>query len=308
MKTSKMKLSINIGWFADQHPSKDYGLDFYNVPGILKKAGFDALEYYPSVACFSPNPEYINKIVKSAGLYFYSGHLPMVGGQLSFDKKIYDERLKYIKDWIDYFAKLGIRVAVVHPDEGPFPIREHPARTELCVKWAHNLARYAKKHNMKIAVETTWDKGSLFSRTENIKFFRDRIRADNLGFCFDTGHAYGACSPAAIKDADENFWNTWDIVKDKVFNFHLHNTNKCSDLHNPFWMGGIDFKKFLSEVEKMNYDFPLTIEMNPVKALGPKTLLKKLQNVKGWAENVNNGNIENALKATAKMFKKYSGK
>ncbi|MDR1338423.1 MAG: hypothetical protein LBJ73_05365 [Rickettsiales bacterium] len=96
------------------------------------------------------------------------------------------------------------------------------------------------------------------------------------------------------------------IMRHKVFNFHLHNTNKCSDLHNPFWIGGVDFKKFLGEVKKMNYDFPVTIEMNPVKALGPKTLPKSLQNVKGWAENVNNGNIEKALKATIKMFKKYS--
>lgn len=305
MKKSNLKLSINIGWFECQHP---YGLDFYKVPNILKKSGFDAIEFFPSVGHFSTDPEYINKILKDAGLYFYSGHLPMVGGQLSFDKKIYTDRLKYIKNWLDYFARLGIKVAVIHPDEGPFPIKEHPARMELCVKWAHNLAKYAKKHNIKIAVETTWDKGSLFSRTENIKFFKDRIKSDNLGFCFDTGHAYGACSPAAIKNADKNFWDTWNLMKDKVFNFHLHNTEKCSDLHNPFWMGGIDFKKFFDEVRKMDYDFPLTIEMNPMKALGPKVLPLKLRRTKEWAENVNNGNVEKSLKATVKMFRKYSGK
>jgi sugar phosphate isomerase/epimerase len=302
-----MKLSINIGWFICQHPSKGYGIDFYNLPNTLKKAGFDAMEFFPSVGHFSNNPEYINKIVKSAGLYFYSCHLPMVGGQLSFDKKIYAERLNYIKDWIDYFAKLGIKAAVIHPDEGAFLIKEHPKRMELCVKWAHELAKHAKKYDMKIAVETTWDKGSLFAYAENIKFFKDRITADNLEFCFDAGHAYGAESPDAIKDADKNFHNVWNIMKDRVFTFHLHNTNKCSDLHNPFFIGGIDFKRFFGEVKKMNYDFPMTIEMNPVKALGAAVLPKEMKNVKEWAEPVNNGNVEKALRATVKMFRKYYG-
>lgn len=296
-----MQLSINIGWFECQSSSKDYGLDFFNILNILKKTGFGAIEFFPSLGHFSSNPEYIMKIVKASDLYFYSGHLPMVGGQLSFDKKVYKERLKYIKDWIDYFAKLEIKVAVIHPDEGPFPIKEHPERMRLCVKWAHELAKYAQKYDMKIAVETTWMKGSLFAYQNNIKYFKDNIKAKNLGFCFDTGHAYGSESFEAIKDAEQNFFDTWDLMKDKVFTFHLHNTYPCTDFHNPFFMGGIDFKRFFAEVKKMNYDFPLTIEMNPVKALNINPSSKN----KNWADSANNSNIEKSLKATVKMFKKY---
>lgn len=296
-----MELSINIGWFECQHPSKDYGIDFFTVPGILKRAGFAAAEYFPSMGHFSANPTLINRTMRSAGIRFYSGHLPMVGDQLSFDPVIYKERLSYLKDWIEYYAKLGIRVAVVHPDEDPFPLAQHPARMELCVKWAHVLAKHAAKFGMKIAVETTWMRGSLFAYHKNIQYFKDNITAPNLGFCFDTGHAYGADTPDARRNIDKNFWTTWDLMKDRIFTFHLHNTYANSDYHNPFHMGGIDFKRFLGAVKQMNYKFPLTLELRPTKCLG----VGERTDIKDWAPAVNNGNVEKSLRAAAHMFHKY---
>ncbi len=296
-----MQLSINIGWFECQHPSKDFGIDFFTLPAILKKAGFAAAEYFPSVGHFSMNPKTINKIMRNAGMRFFSGHLPMVGGQLSFDAPVYKQRLEYIKDWIDYFAQLGIQVAVIHPDEGPFPLSEHQARMELCVKWAHALAHHAAKYGMKIAVETTWMRGSLFAYHKNLQYFKDRIKADNLGFCFDVGHAYASESPAAKKDVEKHFWQTWEILKDRIFTFHLHNTYPCVDFHNPFHMGGIDFKRFFSELKKMKYEFPLTLELNPGKCLG----IGERSDIKSWGPAENNSNIEKSLCAAAKMFHKY---
>lgn len=296
-----MELSINTGWFECQFPGKDFAIDFYNMPKILKKTGFSAAEYFPSVAGFTTDTKLILKLMRDAKIYFYSGHLPMVGGQLSFDPKVYKERLAYIKGWIDYFAKLGIKVAVIHPDEGPFPISEHPARMELCVKWAHSLAQHAAKYGMKIAVETTWMRGSLFAYHNNLKYFKDRIKAKNLGFCFDTGHAYGSESPDAKKDVAAHFWKTWDITKDKIVTFHLHNTYPCTDFHNPFHMGGIDFKRFFAEVKKMKYKFPLTLELNPAKCLG----IGERTDIKSWGGAVNNSNIEKSLRAAARMFHAY---
>lgn len=296
-----MDLSINIGWFECQHPSKDYGLDFFAVPKLLKSAGFSAAEYFPSLGHFSANPKLINRAMRLGGIYFYSGHLPMVGGQLSFDPAVYKERLAYIKDWIDYFAQLKIRVAVIHPDEGPFPMAEHPARMALCVKWAHALAKHAAKYGMKIAVETTWMRGSLFAYHKNLIYFKEHITAPNLGFCFDVGHAYASESPAAKKDVDAHFWKTWDILKDRIFTFHLHNTYPCVDFHNPFHMGGIDFKRFFAAVKEMKYTFPLTLELNPGKCLG----LDERSDIKEWGPAICNGNVEKSLRAAARMFHRY---
>ena len=299
-----MDLSINIGWFECQHPSKEYGINFYNLPRILKRAGFSAAECFPSICHFSANPKFINKVMRDAGIRFYSGHLPMVGEQLSFDPNTYNERLAYIKDWIEYYAKLGIKVAVIHPDEGPFPLKEHPARMELCVKWAHQLANHAAKFGMKIAVETTWMRGSLFAYHDNIRYFKERITAANLGFCFDAGHAYASESPNARRNPEKNFWETWELMKSHIVTFHLHNTYPCVDFHNPFHMGGIDYKRFFAEVKKMKYKFPLTLELTPTKCLG----IGERDDIKSWAPDVNNSNVEKSLRAAAKMFHKYYDK
>lgn len=293
-----MQLSISLGFFGDQHPSRDYGINFFDLPDILKQSGFDAVEYFPSVSGFSTDPRYLRRMMRRAGLFFYSGHLPMVGGQLSFDRETYRTRLCYLKQWIKYFARLGIRVAVVHPDEGPFSMAEHPDRMDLCVRWAHDLARYARRFGMKIAVETTWMRGSLFAYHKNLIYFRDHIRAKNLGFCFDTGHAYGSESPDARRDPEKNFYKTWDIVKNHVVAFHLHNTYECCDYHNPFDMGGIDFRRFFRMVKEMKFDFPMTIEMNPTKPMKHNART----DTKDWSPSPCNANIERALRATAKMF------
>ncbi len=64
-----MELSISIGFFEFQHPSKDYGLDFFTVPGLLKQTGFSAAEYFPSAGHFSANPVLINRAMRSAGMF-----------------------------------------------------------------------------------------------------------------------------------------------------------------------------------------------------------------------------------------------
>ena len=79
-----LKFSHNLGWMSvfSRRPEA-WGLDLEMTLGIMKNLGLGALEFYPSLYAYSNSNERIREMVKAAGLYFYSAHIPMVAGVMS---------------------------------------------------------------------------------------------------------------------------------------------------------------------------------------------------------------------------------
>lgn len=76
-----LKLSHNLGWLKDfrTYPAP-YGLDFERTISLIAERGISAVEFFPVLLEFSPNLKRIKQVIERNNLYFYSGHLPMMGG------------------------------------------------------------------------------------------------------------------------------------------------------------------------------------------------------------------------------------
>lgn len=282
-----LKLSHNLGWLNDfrTYPSK-YGMDFEKTIECIALKGLSAVEFFPTLLEYSPNLQRIRKIVENNNLYFYSGHLPMMGGVLSDneEKRLY--LWKYMEEWLVAFGEMGIMTAVVHPDDAYYRDEEIEKKLTNLLKYTEFLSKTAQKYNMKIAVETLWEKGQLFTKIEELDYFKKNLPNDNIGFCFDSGHVFGTSDCRCWKDPQKHLENVFYLLRNYIYNFHIHDTDVNSDKHLPLGKGSIDFAKFFNMVKDMKPDFPITIEIAP--SLG--------------REKINSLNINKALDELYKPF------
>lgn len=142
---------------------------------------------------------------------------------------------------------------------------------------------------MKIAVETLWEKGQLFTKIEELEYFKKNLPRENVGFCFDTGHVFGTSDNRCWKNPQKHLEDVFMLIKDNIYNFHVHDTDVNSDKHLPLGEGSIDFERFFSLIKNMQPDFPITIEISPRHISG----------------KINSLNIDEALDNLYKTFWKF---
>lgn len=285
-----IKLSHNLGWLHNFRTFPcPHGLDFEKTIEAIHSKGVFALEFFPTLLEFSHNLKRIKNVVEKNHLYFYSGHLPMMGGVLSDDSSTREYLWKYMEEWLETFAELGITTAVAHPDDAYFSESELAVKIENLLKYADFLGKVAQKYNMKIAVETLWEKGQLFTKIEELEYFKKNLPRENVGFCFDTGHVFGTSDNRCWKNPQKHLEDVFMLIKDNIYNFHVHDTDVNSDKHLPLGEGSIDFEKLFRLIKNMQPDFPITIEISP-RHIGGK---------------INSLNIDDALDNLYKTFWKF---
>lgn len=126
------------------------------------------------------------------------------------------------------------------------------------------LCEKAKNYSLKYAIENT-PKGFMANLTDNIdkvnRIIRE-INTDNLGICFDTGHAFLS---------NVNLHKEILKCKNKLFEVHLHdnfgkisNDTEINDFHQPCGIGKINWIDIISAFKKINfkgfYNFELRFE------------------------------------------------
>lgn len=166
-------------------------------------------------------------------------------------------------EWLEAFAELGIKTAVVHPDDAYYQETEIPQKMDFLIKYCEFLGETAQKYNMKIAVETLWEKGQLFTKFEDLDYFQKNIPLSNIGFCFDTGHVFGTSDDRCWNNPQKHLEEVFHLINKNVFNFHIHDTDVNSDKHLPLGKGSIDFNRFFNLLKEMKPTFPVTIEISP---------------------------------------------
>ena len=266
-----LKFSHNLGWMQafSRLPAK-WGLDFDATLKIMKTLGLDALEFYPSLFAYSNNTKRIKELVHENGLYFYSAHLPMVAGVL-----LNENLWEYQREWVHSFGELGAKVIVVHAEDIKLSEQEMNDKFPVLLRYLEYLSDVAEKSGMKIALENLWSKEPLY-KLEQIERVKKHLTNDNIGFCLDTGHAFGTMDEKAHDNPMQNLMNVFDIMKDRLFNIHLHDTDKNSDKHLPLGKGSIDWDLFFSAVRGLSPNFPLTIEIDPRCPIDDNENIKQL--------------------------------
>lgn len=146
---------------------------------------------------------------------------------------------------------LGAKIMVMHPD-GFKSVDEN-------VKFFKKIAKFAKKYNVKIAVENIFNWSgthaifSAGSTPESLLDLINKIGEDNVGVCLDIGHA----------EIMGELANATDFIyklKDKIIATHIHDNDLKNDRHQIPFSNSIDFVSICKAFKEINYQGELTLE------------------------------------------------
>jgi sugar phosphate isomerase/epimerase len=120
---------------------------------------------------------------------------------------------------------------------------------EQSIKTWKPIAKRAEDAGIKIAIENIFE-----DEPSNLRMLVDEINSKNFGLCFDTGHFN------LFTNLDLNEWLA--MIKNSIFELHLHDNKKTEDSHSAIGDGNFDFNTLFKEVKGM--DIIYTIEAHTV--------------------------------------------
>lgn len=207
----------------------------------IEKVGFKNVFIQWYNRNWNPTQEKQLDYIKSKGLNITFAHLgydhlndPWLAND--YYRKLLVESYKHD---LDCCAKNGINLVIMHA-HGKMSDANFNQNGINCFQ---EIADYANKLNIKVAIENTRLNGYL-------EYLLDNIKNDNLGICFDAGHFH-----VHFKD-EFNF----DKFKNKIFAIHLHDNDMSADQHLLPFDGTLNWEMVLKNLKKCNYDGPITIE------------------------------------------------
>ena len=253
-----MKPSMSSLYFSELSP-------FQMVP-LFAKHGWHYLELssehaHDLVALGNPEQvgERFRRFAERHGVMFLQGHLPLVwycdtdrskGTRGWFDiAPESDAELAHASDvtkqWIDIFAAIGIRAAVLHiggttlkeagwPDDAVFERR---------MAALAGIAAYAASAGIVICLENYPDCDVV--TFEEISAFIAGTRASNVALCLDTGHTL-----VAGVDCVEFILKARGLMRA----LHIHENDGASDEHVlPYERGTMDWPRVISALHQIGY-------------------------------------------------------
>ena len=228
-----------------------------NLP-LYKNADIDCVEIsYPNVQALRESDALTKGLHKEYGIELWSIHLP-------FSRKLDisvtdDEARRFIIDTnialIEEAARLGVKVAVLHPSSEPITDEDRPERLRRSKNAIIELNSVCSKVGMKLAVENL-PRTCLCNRyTEMIEL----LSGTGAGIVFDANHS--------LVDDNVEFLAALADSGIEIVSLHLSDYDGIDERHRLPGEGINDWKNLLAILERVNYSGPLMYEV-PMK---PKT-------------------------------------
>ena len=217
------------------------GLTIEEYAKEIARLGFDR------TFCGSSTPEgmvEMEKAVHKAGLSFDQLHAPFKGiNNMWSAGEDGDAMYKILTDAVDCCVALDAPIATVHLSSGWTP----PMLNDIGRGRYINLVDYAAKKGIKIAFE---NQRKLYNIAWAFEEFRD---ADNVGFCWDTGHE--ACATPGIE--------FMPLFGKRLICTHVQDNNAVfnEDLHILPFDGKVDFSRVAMWLNKYDYKGSLMLEV-----------------------------------------------
>lgn len=253
---SQWKWAVRIEPYLYQSPDE--------IIELCKYASIQALETHPGFVEGKTENQIIEigKYYTNAGIQIYTFHLPFSQEEdiASFYETKRKEAVKRITGSMERAYFLGASTVILHPTTSHFDVRDEGFEKYLVQmgKTIEQLLPVAEKLNLNIAIENMLPgTGERFgSKPAHFKFFSEKFEHEKFGFCLDTGHAFVSCG----YDGPFLFF---DMMKDRIFAFHIQDNPGDRDLHIPPGRGLINWNKFFKKIAEHNFSFPLCIEALP---------------------------------------------
>ncbi len=189
------------------------------------------------------------------GVSLPQGHLKLTADIARPDPARRQEELEELKRWLDLFAALGIRAAVLHPG-GPNCLQgEEPSQAVLDanVESLAQLTRHTGDGPPTICLENGPNAGRLLALIE-------AVGGEGLGICFDTGHLglLRAKDPGAGQTERDFIVQAGRHLKA----LHIADNDGSGDQHLLPYEGGIvDWRSVMQGLKEIAYDGPFNFEV-----------------------------------------------
>jgi|YelNatPaOPRAMG01_1025707.scaffolds.fasta_scaffold42519_3 sugar phosphate isomerase/epimerase len=168
-----------------------------------------------------------------------------------------EKALRKVFNWIRYTGELEWGVLVLHTVRIK-PSEEHDfqrlvEKTRLAnVRFFKEASKQASEYGVKIAVENRLEScyGSL---PRDLLELISEVSSENLGVCFDTGHANvnKLSTPVIV-----------EILREHLIATHVHDNDGHHDQHLPPLMGSIDWDQVINAFSRIGYHKPLILEIH----------------------------------------------
>ena len=258
MNRNRLLLSANSGLYSARPNAPRFPI--WETVDFLAKMGFEAMDVnFPAVILqeeFLHEPmldgdEWRERMVRlreyasQRGLRILHSHAPYHYKYLDTDAPNYPECSEMMRRSIEATGILGGSHIVVHPVESADRCATLAEETVQALK---PLAQYGARFGVRLAVENMRS-----TRPETLLEIANRIDADT---CWDVGHAH-------ICGLDQE--GSLAVLGDRVKVLHIHDNYgprgypaaadgpTHSDLHQPPFLGNLDWDSFLRGLERIGF-------------------------------------------------------
>lgn len=235
-------------------------------PGMLDayaRMGAQAIEIFAAKGHFDyTNREHVREIAawfKESGVALNSLHAPMFSDYYwgkdgtpplniaSLDRKSRIEAMDEIKRAIEVAELLPFRFLIQHIGVGNESFSEHKFFDAATTSIEH-LKAFAKPLGVKVLLENIPND---LSTPERLNELVDTAHFDDVGFCFDIGHAH----------MDQGVEAAFSVMKDKINSTHIHDNDRTRDAHLWPGEGKIDWEEAMRLLRSAPLVPPLLFEI-----------------------------------------------
>lgn len=279
---------------AHVEPLLKYG-DYKNAIKSLKEAGFSAFDLtinpkpWPLPESFfirtktfdeiladtTHNGDWINldyakelrKFADEIGIICNQTHAPYptawVGDEI-YNKRIFN----LLVMCLEVTSIIGAEICVIHPCN-------HYDKYENAEKIYLRLLPYAKKFNVKIALENMWNydyvKGvalpAACSSSKDFLAHLEILPEECFCACVDLGHA-------EMRGLSTSACEMLKTLGNKVKTLHIHDNDFVKDLHTLPYLGKIEFEEIFRTLKEIEYNGDVTFEIKGFLNKFPDILYK----------------------------------
>lgn len=216
--------------------------------GSLLKDTLQGIEiFYPYNMDLAQQKEYAKYIAYILAEYPYTErvlHLPFGANCHIVDPSLYPNVEELQLAAIGFASRYACDRLTLHLGTIPASMTREEAK-DFVLPHLITLAQEAKKHGMWLDIENMPSKSELGYYPEEIVELIKRSGMDNIGVCFDTGHAH-------VADTEDT--KALRILGPYLKHIHLNDNHGERDEHKTFGMGNIDFKAINQVCEEIGYD------------------------------------------------------
>ena len=262
--------SVWSSYFVEMSPEdmvREFAADGFTATEISDEHGLMLLERGDPEA----EGRRLKAFAENLGMSFPQGHLLLKADICK------DDAAEILKPWIDLFAALGVRSAVLHAAGGSELSAEE--RFDRRVRTLSELTAYAKGSGLTICLENLIAATSPVTAEELIALIDAVGDSSGLGICLDTGHLH------IRKERMQSQRDFIQTAGSHLKALHIADNDTSGDMHlMPYGRGTIDWAEVMAALKENGYDRLFNMEIPGERRCPFPVLRAKLRYCRELAE------------------------